>query len=104
MARLRADDRRVAERFELFVDGIELANGAGELDDAIEQRRRFESDLEERRRRGLPPVALDEHLLAAMSAGLPPCAGVALGIDRLVMLALGKGALEEVMSFPIGRA
>ncbi len=104
LARLRTNDHRLAERFELFVNGVELANGAGELDDADEQRRRFEVDLKERRRRGLPSVALDEHLLAAMSAGLPRCAGVALGIDRLVMLATGTQTLGEVMSFTTASA
>lgn len=94
----------VAERFEAYVEGIELANGYHELIDPIEQRRRFELDLAARRRAGLPSVPIDEHLLAALEAGLPPCAGVALGIDRLVMLATGASHIDEVLTFPIDRA
>ena len=99
-----AKDPAVAERFELYVDGVELANGFHELDDAKEQRRRFEQDLEERRRRGLPDVPIDERLLAALEAGLPACAGVALGVDRLVMLAADARSIDEVWAFPIERA
>lgn len=104
LARLRAGDPPVAERFELLVQGVELANGYHELVDAAEQRRRFESDQSKRRERGLPAYPLDERLLAAMAHGLPPCAGVALGVDRLVMLAAGAGAIDEVIAFPISRA
>lgn len=94
----------VAERFEVYVGPVELANGFHELADAAEQRRRFEADLAARRRLGLPTPPLDERFLAALAAGLPPCAGVALGFDRLVMLAAGAGALAEVIAFPIDRA
>jgi lysyl-tRNA synthetase class 2 len=104
LARLRPDDPRVAERFEVYVGGVELANGYHELADAGEQRRRFQADLEERRRRGLPEVPVDERLLAALTAGLPDCAGVALGFDRLVMLAAGAADLASVMAFPVDRA
>lgn len=89
LARLRPDCPALAERFELYVDGIELANGFNELADAAEQRRRFEADNHRRRALGLPPVPLDEGLLAALQHGLPDCAGVALGFDRLLMLAAG---------------
>jgi lysyl-tRNA synthetase class 2 len=104
LARLREDDPSVAARFELVVDGLELANGYYELGDPVALRQRFEKDLAERRASGqtLPP--LDERLLAAMDAGLPECAGVALGFDRLLMLKLGASRLEEVMPFPIDRA
>jgi len=94
----------VAERFELFVEGIELANGFHELADPAEQRRRFEADLARRRARGLPEPPIDERLLAALATGLPDCSGVALGFDRLVMLAAGAGALAEVVAFPVDRA
>ncbi len=94
----------LAERFELFVAGVELANGFHELADPAEQRRRFEGDLATRRDRGLPEVAMDERFLAALEAGLPPCAGVALGFDRLVMLATGAASIAEVLAFPIDRA
>ncbi|HEX2254886.1 MAG TPA: EF-P lysine aminoacylase EpmA [Thermoanaerobaculia bacterium] len=94
----------VAERFEAYVDGVELANGFHELTDAGEQRRRFAADLAHRRAHGLPEVPLDERLLAALAAGLPPSAGVALGFDRLVMLATGAASIAEVLAFPTDRA
>ncbi len=98
------DEPPLAERFELFVAGVELANGFHELADPDEQRRRFERDLAVRRAWGLPEVTLDERLLAALEAGLPPCAGVALGFDRLVMLATGADSIAEVLAFPLDRA
>jgi lysyl-tRNA synthetase class 2 len=95
----------VAERFEVYVAGVELANGFHELADAVEQRRRFTADLAARAAAGLPAVPLDEHLLAALaSGGFPPCAGVALGVDRLVMIALGARSISEVLAFPVDRA
>ncbi len=94
----------VAERFEAYVGPVELANGFHELADAAEQRRRFETDLATRRRLGLPAPPLDERFLAALAAGLPACAGVALGFDRLVMVAAGADALGEVIAFPVERA
>ena len=105
LARVRRDEdgTRVAERFEVFVEGVELANGFHELTDAVEQRRRFEHDLEIRRARGLPEVPLDERLLAALEEGMPACAGVALGVDRLVMLAAGAESIDQVMAFPVDR-
>jgi lysyl-tRNA synthetase class 2 len=106
LARLRVDPDgvAVAERFEVFAGGLELANGFHELTDAGEQRRRFASDLARRGRLGLPPVPLDERFLAALEAGLPDCSGIALGFDRLVMLAVGAGSLAEVVAFPLERA
>jgi|CXWL01.1.fsa_nt_gi lysyl-tRNA synthetase class 2 len=106
LARLRtAGDVRVAERFEVYVAGVELANGFHELADAAEQRRRFERDLERRRAIGKPATPIDEHLLAALASGeFPDCSGVALGVDRLVMLATGARSLPEVMAFPFDRA
>ena len=99
-ARLKPTDRSVAERFEVFVDGVEVGNGYRELTDAREQLRRFEQDRGKRRQRGLPDVAVDHRLIAALSAGMPECSGVALGLDRLVMIASGRVRLEEVVSFP----
>jgi elongation factor P--(R)-beta-lysine ligase len=104
LARIRHGQPPMAERFEAFIDGMELANGFHELADAGEQRQRFLRDLESRAARGLPAVAMDEHLLAALESGLPACAGVALGFDRLVMLAAGARRIEEVIPFPIERA
>lgn len=104
LARTRADDPSLAERFELYLDGLELANGFCELADAAEQRRRFEQDLAARAARGQPARPLDERLLAALAHGLPDCAGVALGFDRLVMTALGLGSIDEALAFPMERA
>ena len=100
LARVRAGAPDVAERFELYIDGVEVANGYHELRDAAELRRRMQRDVEMRRRAGRPAPAVDERLLAAHEAGLPPCAGVALGFDRLVMLAGCYRSLREVLAFP----
>ena len=104
LARLRDEDATVAARFELVVDGLELANGYYELGNPDELRRRFQRDLEVRCSAGQHQPAVDEKFLAAMKAGLPDCAGVALGIDRLLMLKLGADDLADVMAFPIDRA
>lgn len=100
LARLDPVDPRTAQRFELYLGGLELANGFQELAVAAEQRTRFAADLGERARRGLPEHALDERLLAALAAGLPDCAGVAVGFDRVVMLAAGAAHIREVLPFP----
>ncbi len=104
LARVQPGNPPVAARFELYLNGIELANGFHELADADEQRTRFERQLHARVVSGLPAVPLDERLLAALVHGLPDCAGVALGIDRLVMLAAGAHAIKDVMAFPVDRA
>jgi lysyl-tRNA synthetase class 2 len=104
LARIRPGAPALAERFELYVQGVELANGFHELADSAEQRRRFEQDNAARQARGLPVLPVDEHLLAALGHGLPDCAGVALGLDRLVMLAADARAIQDVISFPIDRA
>ena len=104
LARLDPADPRVAHRFELYADGVELANGFHELAESAEQRRRFEADQRERARRGLVVPAIDERLLAALAGGLPDCAGVALGFDRVAMLAAGASRIDEVLSFPYDRA
>jgi len=103
LARLDPADPRVAQRFELYCGGIELANGFHELAAPAEQRVRFERDNARRRRLGLPVFPLDERLLAALPA-LPDCAGVALGFDRTLMLAVGAAHIDEVLPFPTGRA
>jgi lysyl-tRNA synthetase class 2 len=99
LARLKPGTPPVAARFELFAGGIELANGFAELTDAGEQRRRFEADLQERRAGGLHETPVDEAFLEALESGLPECAGVALGVDRLVALAAGEDALARVLAF-----
>ncbi len=104
LARIRPGVPPVAERFEVYTEGVELANGFHELTDAAEQRSRFEADLEQRRVAGLSMPPLDERFLAALDAGLPPCAGVALGVDRLLMRCLGTDDLRDVLSFAIDRA
>lgn len=96
-----ADDPRLAERFELYVCGLELANGFGELADADEQRRRFMADMDLKERLYGVRYPLDEDFLAALAAGLPPSAGVALGVDRLVMLATGADCIDEVLWAPV---
>ena len=104
LARLSPDDPRSALRFELYCKGLELANGFEELASAPEQRARFERDNEERQRRGLPAYEIDGRLLAALEAGLPECAGVALGFDRTLMLAAEVDHIDEVLAFPTERA
>jgi lysyl-tRNA synthetase class 2 len=104
LARLDADDPGVARRFELYHRGMELANGYHELTDAAEQRARFAADQELRSTRGLPTTALDRHMLDALEAGMPDCAGVALGFDRVLMLAIGAQSIDEVLAFPVERA
>lgn len=99
LARARVDEAHVAERFELFCDGLELANGFSELTDANQQRARFERDNEIRQARGLPQYAIDEKLLAALEDGLPECAGVALGLDRLLMILLDLPSIEQALTF-----
>lgn len=101
LARIRGN---VASRFELYLNGLELANGFHELGNAPEQRQRFLHDLEQRRQRGLPTPPLDENFLTALEHGLPDCAGVALGFDRVVMCAIGAAHIDEVLTFPHGRA
>ncbi|KZN68327.1 elongation factor P--(R)-beta-lysine ligase [Pseudoalteromonas luteoviolacea] len=104
LAQLNDVDPRVAGRFELYYQGMELANGFNELTDVSEQSKRFDEDNNMRIKMGLPKVDKDQRFLAALESGLPTCAGVALGIDRLVMLATGKGSIKEVIAFDVERA
>ena len=104
LARLRPGRPNVAARFELCVDGVELANGYWELGDRAAIERRFAEDLAARRQAGSELPEPDGAFLDAMDAGLPECAGVALGVDRLLMIKLGAGSLAEVMAFPADRA
>lgn len=99
LAQINSQDPRVAERFELYYQGVELANGFHELRDAEEQRQRFQQDNQQRQREGLPLQPIDHRLLAALQAGLPDCSGVALGVDRLLMLALGVPRIQSVIAF-----
>jgi elongation factor P--(R)-beta-lysine ligase len=104
LARLKPGLPRVAARFELYLDGLELANGFHELAQPEEQRARFLQDLALRAARGQVQPPLDENFLAALESGLPDCAGVALGFDRLVAIALGADKLADAMAFSIENA
>jgi lysyl-tRNA synthetase class 2 len=104
LARIRDDEPPVAERFELYLGPLELANGYHELADAAEQGARFENDLRRRAERGVALPPRDEYLLAALGVGLPPCAGVALGVDRLMMAMLGTARIADVLAFDFSRA
>ncbi len=104
LAKINPQDPRVADRFEVYFKGIELANGFHELDNPKEQLARFEQDNSKRAQMGLPEQPIDYHLISALESGLPECAGVALGIDRLIMLALGEDHIDKVTAFPFPRA
>ena len=104
LAKRSSDDPRVAQRFECYYRGIELVNGFNELTDATEQVIRFEEDNRKRTEQGLAVKPIDVNFIAALSHGLPQCSGVALGIDRLIMLALDCQNINEVVSFGIENA
>lgn len=101
LARRSPEDERVADRFEIFVCGLELANGYGELTDPVEQRARFASEIARREALGRAAYPVDEDFMAAMESGLPACAGIALGFDRLAMLATGADRIEDVLWMPV---
>lgn len=101
LATIKNSEPRVAERFELFINGMEIANGFNELRDVNEQRQRFERELEDRKAKGLEPVPVDSRFLMALESGLPRSAGVAVGIDRLLMALCGKDDINEVMTFSL---
>jgi lysyl-tRNA synthetase class 2 len=102
LARLDPEQPAVAERFEIFVRGTEVANGYRELTDPAEQRQRFKRDRERRQRMGVADVTPDPGLLSALDHGLPDCAGVAVGFDRVVMVLLGLDTIQECLAFPAG--
>jgi elongation factor P--(R)-beta-lysine ligase len=104
LARLDPQDPGLALRFELYCQGVELANGFEELCEPAQQRARFEHDRQQRVRAGLVAPAIDEALLSALTAGLPAVSGVALGFDRVLMLRLGEASIERVLPFPLARA
>jgi len=103
LARCLTENSQLAARFEVYVKGIELANGFYELTDADEQLQRFKAELQQRQQAGAHQPPLDEKFLAALDAGLPDCAGVALGVDRLLMLQTGASCLDEVLTFSMSR-
>ena len=104
LAKIREDKPPVAERFELYLGHTELANGYQELSNAAEQQKRFETDNRQREKRGQEACEIDHHLLQALEYGLPECAGVALGVDRLLMAIAGLASINEVTAFPFSRA
>ena len=100
----QAQDVTVSDRFELYADGVELANAYRELTDAAEQATRFHRDIAELERRGQSSRSVDDRLLSALQQGLPDCAGAALGLDRLLMLAQGCDTIDDVLAFAWQRA
>jgi elongation factor P--(R)-beta-lysine ligase len=104
LARLNANNPLLTDRVEVFMNGVELGNGYHELADAVEQAQRFSAELAVRQTQQLPIVGKDERLLAALNAGLPDCAGIALGLDRILMLLAKSGSIDETMAFPIHKA
>ena len=105
LAKIRQQDSyQVAERFELFINGVELANGYQELLDASEQQQRFEAENKKRAAAGLMTIPIDQRLIAALAAGIPMVSGVAMGFDRLLMLAMQKESINEVIAFTIDKA
>ena len=101
LSKISEEDHRLSERFEIFICGMELANGYEELTDSLEQRTRFVNSLKQRNSRGLPAYPIDEDFILALENGIPDCAGIALGLDRLVMLAAGADRITEVLWAPV---
>ncbi|QCI25197.1 elongation factor P--(R)-beta-lysine ligase [Buchnera aphidicola (Rhopalosiphum padi)] len=104
LSAVNKEDNRVSERFEIFFKGIELGNGFYELTDYFEQKKRFIKDNKKRCDMNFPKQKIDEHFLNAMKNGLPFCSGVAIGLDRLIMIALNKKSIDQVMSFSFDRS
>ncbi|BBA33218.1 uncharacterized protein YjeA [Methylocaldum marinum] len=104
LARKKSDDPRVVERVEIFLEGLELGNGFHELTDAVEQEERFDRDLAVRKANGQSLPAKDERMLAALKNGLPDCSGIALGLDRLLMIMMQAESIADVLTFPTARA
>ncbi len=104
LARKKPDDPLVVERVEIFLEGLELGNGFHELADAVDQEERFDRDLAVRRASGLPVPPKDQRFLAALGSGLPDCSGIALGLDRLLMILMRAEAIDDVLAFPTARA
>ncbi|NVJ66857.1 MAG: EF-P lysine aminoacylase GenX [Gammaproteobacteria bacterium] len=103
LAKLDPDNPLVAQRFEIYIEGFELANGFNELQDPQEQLARFEADNIWRKDNNLEEIAIDQYFIDALKTGLPSCAGIALGLDRLLMIKLGLEDISQVLTFPVKR-
>jgi elongation factor P--(R)-beta-lysine ligase len=104
LARINENNPEITDRVELFINGVELGNGYYELGDAKEQERRFDKEIAVRQDRQRPAATKDRHLLAALAAGLPDCSGMAIGLDRVLMLLSNSPAIDDVLAFSISRA
>lgn len=104
LARINEHNAQITDRVELFINGVELGNGFYELADTQEQGRRFDEEIAIRQQRKLPVTGKDKRLIAALESGLPECSGIAIGLDRLLMLLSGSAAIDDVLGFPIDRA
>ncbi len=104
LARLNEQNDLITDRVELFMNGVELGNGYYELTDAKEQNERFDAELAIRQKNNLPVIQKDQHLIDALAAGLPECSGIAIGLDRLLMLLSDSKSIDDVLGFPIYRA
>jgi elongation factor P--(R)-beta-lysine ligase len=104
LARVNEHNSKITDRVEVFINGIELGNGYYELTDAYEQERRFDSEMSIRQKRKRPVTVKDTRFIAALKAGLPECSGMAIGLDRLLMLLTNSASINDVLSFPVHRA
>ena len=104
LARVKSDDHRLVERVEVFVNGIELGNGYCELTDHVEQQQRFATEIKLRQQMGLRVPTVDKRFLSAIESGLPDCSGMAIGLDRLLMLITNSKTIDQVMAFPFTHA
>ncbi len=104
LARINRENPLIADRFEVFINGVEIGNGFFELSDVVEQDRRFDQEISSRISKGLPAVEKDKLFLSALQSGLPDCSGIALGLDRLLMVIANVETLNDVLAFPFGRA
>lgn len=104
LARFNEQNPEITDRVELFINGVELGNGFYELADAVEQDRRFDDEISIRQQRHLPVSVKDRRFVAALADGLPDCSGIAIGLDRLLMLLSGCASINDVLAFPVDRA
>lgn len=104
LARVKSEDQRLVDRVEVFINGIELGNGYFELTDPVEQQQRFDIERKTRKNKGLPEANIDSYFLNAIESGLPDCSGMAIGLDRLLMLITDSKTIDKVITFPVANA